>query len=255
MKVLRFLVSLLFPCIGAACIFFPAWMSGILPHVVGGAMIFTGFVHFLTLILAAARRQPISAKPDISYVALILGIIIVLPQTSSLTLIGTVWGLYGIWECCTSLHEGILAISRREPVLGHFGAAALRLGVALLLLLDPSSHFVEHVVVLGFDILIDTCKGPDSEKLRLFAEAVEQIKNDTAELPRVSRGSARPRMHLNDGASVESAPRAEADAERAGEGSEKAAHVCPLYDASACRCRFTGDDDSAGCHCPGAKTG
>lgn len=263
MKALKFAVWLLFPIIGVACIFFPIQMTGILPVVVGGAMILTGAVHFLSIIVSAVRRESISAKPDISYVALVLGIIIVLPQTSSLTLIGTVWGLYGIWESAISLHEAISAISRRESPLGHFCAAAFRLGVALILLLDPSSHFAEHVIILGFDILVDTCKGPDSEKLRLAGEAFELIKNDAADVSRMRRGSARPRMHMGDnqpaapdgaGNLPERAQTAEAASDVGGEDAEKAARICPLYDSVACRCRFA-DDNSGEHHCQGAKAG
>jgi uncharacterized membrane protein HdeD (DUF308 family) len=209
LKIIKFIVSLIFPCVGVACIFFPVQMSGILPYVVGGGMIITGAVHFFALIFSAVLRQPIAERPDIRFVALILGIIIILPRTSSLVLIGTVWGLYGIWESCMSFHAGVRALSLRENSLGHFCAAALRLGIALLLLLDPTEHFVEHIVVLGFDILIDTCRGPGSEKLKMAGDAFEHIKSDAADMTNLRRSSARPGMHVGDLRSASPTPEGE----------------------------------------------
>ena len=161
---LSFFATLIMPVVGVLCIIFPHFIAKHLPVVMGSAMILLGGVHISLRIAKALLHKDTPKRTDITFVIFILGIVIIVMGDESLQLIGTVWGLYGLWQSCYSFHKGVTALHRREKFVLHFLICIIRLVIALLLLFDPIGAFSHHIVILGIDILIDTIKGPHSHK-------------------------------------------------------------------------------------------
>lgn len=148
----------------------------------GGAMILLGGLHISLRLAKAMQHRDKPHRTDISFVIFVLGIVILIMGTDSLSLIGTIWGLYGLWQSCYSFHKGVMALHNREKFVMHFIICVVRLGIALLLLFDPQGAFAHHIVILGIDILIDTVKGPHSHKKRDEPSLLSKIWADNDDL-------------------------------------------------------------------------
>lgn len=192
-RLVRFLTTLIMPVVGALCIIFPNQITKYLPFVMGGAMILLGGLHISLRFAKALQRRDRPRRTDISFIIFVLGIVILIMGKSSVSLIGTIWGLYGLWQSCYSFHKGVMALHNREKFVMHFVICVIRLAIALLLLFDPEGEFAHHIVILGIDIIIDTVKGPHSHKKRDEPSLLSKIWEDNDDLipKKLTRGGER----------------------------------------------------------------
>ena len=157
----EFIISFFLPIVGLACIFFSNQITGILPVILGPAMIVTGAVRFVGESILVKRGDDTPPDMGTNFMFVVIGTLFLLRKGDPYVLIGVLWGLIGVWQSAVSFQRAIKKIRGRENALLDIGLSVFRLVLGVLLLLEPERHGIaHHVIILGLDILVDTARRP-----------------------------------------------------------------------------------------------
>lgn len=161
MLTLEYIVSFLLPLTGLACLFFSEYITSVLPWVLGISMLLLGGIRILFASLRILHGKPKVFSMGINFIFVVLGLLFLLQGESSMTLIGVLWGLIGVWKSALSFQRAAEAIHDQRRYVPDLLLSLFRLALGLLLLLEPEGESISHhIIILGLDILVDTAHHP-----------------------------------------------------------------------------------------------
>lgn len=206
------IVALLFlPLIGLLCLFWPEDSAHYLPYVLGAVMILSGAGGIAVAISKELRnrsdegesRDPekrsearktiepqseceTAEPPDDSeeesrssrsvgtaIVMCVLGGVILVHGSSSISFVGVMWGLLGLYKAGEEFDEIIHRIRGGHRFVFKLAFSVFELVLAVLLILHPFANIDHHMILLGLELITYPFKvdRADSGKFTLEAEA------------------------------------------------------------------------------------
>lgn len=166
MRSIQTILKLLLPLVGVVCVLFSGQVAGVLPLLLGGAMLLTGLVRVVLYLLR--RPLPREAPPELgeALILLVMGVAFLCEGADAIGVMGITWGLLGLRKATDVLNEALRRGSQRENPLLPALEAVIRLALALALLFDPFAKFAPHIVLLGLELILANLKSPSAPKPR-----------------------------------------------------------------------------------------
>ena len=207
------IIALLFlPLIGLLCLFWPEEAAHYLPYVLGAVMILSGAAGIVVAAgkelkgrgedggkFAAAKRDEnraatapylgreetietadvgeeghrSSRSVGTAIVMCVLGGVILVHGSSSISFVGVMWGLLGLYKAGEEFDEIIHRIRGGHRFVFKLAFSIFELVLAVLLILHPFANIDHHMILLGLELITYPFKidRADSGKFTLEAEA------------------------------------------------------------------------------------
>ena len=93
MKSMDRYLRLLLPLIGVACIVAPGHVAGVLPYLLGGAMLFTGLLHGISYLRAQAFLESRAPELGQDVILTVMGAACLCEGRGAVGRMGITWGL------------------------------------------------------------------------------------------------------------------------------------------------------------------
>ena len=156
---------LLLPLLGMCCLLIPDTVTDALPYLLGGLMAVSGAAGLVYAVAhasgARADARRLAEEPAVlgrAVVMCVLGGVILVQGHASISFVGVMWGLLGLYKAADELK---LAFTVFEMVL------------AVLLIISPFANIEHHVLLLGLELIAYPFRieSGDSGKLTVETEA------------------------------------------------------------------------------------
>ena len=169
---------------GIAVIIFTTELLSALHYIIGGALLFYAVCVFIYSFLRLKNTINFTANLSAALITFLAGLMVLLTAENALLIIGTAWGLFGLYKGGTELSQTLENIRRHEFFLLNLAQATLTVAFAALLLYDPLHHIEFHMYVLGLEIIFSSMKAYKAkssvvEKLRLDKASPQQHDDES----------------------------------------------------------------------------
>lgn len=176
-------ISLLFlPLLGLCCLLLPEESTMALPFVLGGIMAVSGIGGIVHAAAGAKRdegdgdereRATEHAILGKAIVMSVLGIVILVQGHASISFVGVMWGLLGLYKAADEIDEVVHALRNRRPFVLKLAFTVFEMVLAVLLIISPFANIEHHVLLLGLELIAYPFRieSGDSGKLTIETEA------------------------------------------------------------------------------------
>lgn len=173
-------ISLLFlPLLGLCCLLLPEESTMALPFVLGGIMAVSGIGGIVHAAAGAKRdgdereRAAEHAILGKAIVMSVLGIVILVQGHASISFVGVMWGLLGLYKAADEIDEVVHALRNRRPFVLKLAFTVFEMVLAVLLIVSPFANIEHHVLLLGLELIAYPFRieSGDSGKLTIETEA------------------------------------------------------------------------------------
>lgn len=175
-------ISLLFlPLLGLCCLLLPEESTMALPFVLGGIMAVSGVGGIVHAAAGAKRdegdgdereRAAEHAILGKAIVMSVLGIVILVQGHASISFVGVMWGLLGLYKAADEIDEVVHALRNRRPFVLKLAFTVFEMVLAVLLIISPFANIEHHVLLLGLELIAYPFRieSGDSGKLTIETE-------------------------------------------------------------------------------------
>ena len=139
--------------LGIQCLFFVDFIYGLLPWLMGGFLAGAGVLAVIDSVLAGEYRRLDTKLSSSGVLMLVVGLAILVRGSGADGLIGVAWGIFGLIQGSESLNVAIYNLAGRKKWGMDMLQAAVQIGLALLLLVDPVTKLYPHMRILGLELL------------------------------------------------------------------------------------------------------
>ena len=176
-------ISLLFlPLLGLCCLLLPEESTMALPFVLGGIMAVSGIGGIVHAAAGAKKdegdgdereRAAEHAILGKAIVMSVLGIVILVQGHASISFVGVMWGLLGLYKAADEIDEVVHALKGRRPFALKLAFTVFEMVLAVLLIISPFANIEHHVLLLGLELIAYPFRieSGDSGKLTVETEA------------------------------------------------------------------------------------
>lgn len=181
---LSIIALLVLPLIGLLCLFWPEESADYLPYLLGGSMMLSGIGG---IVVEASKelkgRGGTSDRTEgdredrktagTSIVMCVLGAVILAHGSSSISFVGVMWGLLGLFKAAGEFDEIIHRIKGGHRFVFKLAISVFELVLSVLLILHPFANIDHHMILLGLELITYPFKidRTDSGSFTLEAEA------------------------------------------------------------------------------------
>lgn len=170
-------ISLLFlPLLGLCCLLLPEASTMALPFVLGGIMAVSGIGGIVHAAAGAASDEETDREHVIlgkAIVMSVLGVVILVQGHASISFVGVMWGLLGLYKGADEIDEVVHALRNRRPFVLKLAFTVFEMVLAVLLIISPFANIEHHVLLLGLELIAYPFRieSGDSGKLTIETEA------------------------------------------------------------------------------------
>lgn len=176
-------ISLLFlPLLGLCCLLLPEASTMALPFVLGGIMTVSGIGGIVHAAASVKRdegdgdgrgRAAEHAILGKAIVMSVLGIVILVQGHASISFVGVMWGLLGLYKAADEIDEVVHALRARRRFVLKLAFTVFEMVLAVLLIVSPFASIEHHVLLLGLELIAYPFRieSGDSGKLTIETEA------------------------------------------------------------------------------------
>ena len=125
----------------------------LLPWLMGGFLAGAGVLAVIDSVLAGEYRRLDTKLSSSGVLMLMVGLAIIVRGSGADGLIGVAWGIFGLIQGSESLNVAIYNLAGRKKWGMDMLQAAVQIGLALLLLVDPVTKLYPHMRILGLELL------------------------------------------------------------------------------------------------------
>lgn len=143
---------------GISCILFTDYIYSVFPYILGGIMMLIGALDLYRGIITKEFKLKETKLTSSGIVMLILGTVILFHNTNTDTIIGSVWGIIGLYKGAEELNVAIYHQFAKEPFVGEVVHSIVELLLAIMLLIDPLGAGRHHVFILGLELICYSMK-------------------------------------------------------------------------------------------------
>lgn len=161
---------LLLPLLGLCCLLLPDTVIIALPFVLGGLMVVSSIGG---IVYAAANPDGERAVLGRAIVMGVLGAVILVQGHASISFVGVMWGLLGLYKAADEIDEVVHALKNKRPFTLKLAFTVFEMVLAVLLIISPFANFEHHVLLLGLELIAYPFRieSGDSGKLTIETEA------------------------------------------------------------------------------------
>ena len=164
---------LLLPLLGMCCLLIPDTVTDALPYLLGGLMAVSGAAG---LVYAGADARRLAEEPAVlgrAVVMCVLGGVILVQGHASISFVGVMWGLLGLYKAADEIDEVVHALKGRRPFALKLAFTVFEMVLAVLLIISPFANIEHHVLLLGLELIAYPFRieSGDSGKLTVETEA------------------------------------------------------------------------------------
>ena len=159
-RIASFRVRILLLGVGLFCILFPTQFSELIPLIVGLSMTAAGAFGVVVSRIEKNYRHPGTSTMGESLVLALLGVVVFVSQTSSLLLLGVIWGLLGLGKGAKEINTFLYRLTNKENFLFPLIMGILEVIFGLILIYEPTEHIAFHVIILGINMILYSIKDP-----------------------------------------------------------------------------------------------
>ena len=166
---------LLLPLLGMCCLLIPDTVTDALPYLLGGLM--AGLVYAVAHASGArADARSLVEEPAVlgrAVVMCVLGGVILVQGHASISFVGVMWGLLGLYKAADEIDEVVHALKGRRPFALKLAFTVFEMVLAVLLIISPFANIEHHVLLLGLELIAYPFRieSGDSGKLTVETEA------------------------------------------------------------------------------------
>lgn len=170
-------ISLLFlPLLGLCCLLLPEASTMALPFVLGGIMAVSGIGGIVHAAAGTASDEETDREHAIlgkAIVMSVLGVVILVQGHASISFVGVMWGLLGLYKGADEIDEVVHALRNRRPFVLKLAFTVFEMVLAVLLIISPFANIEHHVLLLGLELIAYPFRieSGDSGKLTIETEA------------------------------------------------------------------------------------
>ncbi|WP_139651255.1 DUF308 domain-containing protein [Raoultibacter phocaeensis] len=184
---LSIVALLVLPLLGLLCLFWPEESADFLPYALGGVMVLSGIGGIIVEVSRARKEGDGNADAQsgsedgrkdhktagTSIVMCVLGAVILVHGASSISFVGVMWGLLGLFKAAGEFDEIIHRIKNGRRFVLKLAFSIFELVLSVLLILHPFSSIDHHMILLGLELITYPFKidRTDNGKFTLEAEA------------------------------------------------------------------------------------
>ena len=129
-----------------------------LPYLLGIVMLFFGVDYCGHSVMTGEYRTLETADMARGILFFVVGVVILAQGASSYGLIGSAWGIYGLYHVVQHLNTAIYRIvNHKENALLPFVLSVIGTVLAILLLLDPAENVYHHMEFIGLELIFIGC--------------------------------------------------------------------------------------------------
>lgn len=179
---------LLLPLLGMCCLLLPEDVTIVLPFVLGGLMTVSGVggIVYAVASMNARKREGDAAadgsgeqrddRPPVfgkAVVMCVLGCVILVQGHGSISFVGVMWGLLGLYKASDEIDEVLHAFKNKRPRVLKLAFTVFEMVLAVLLILSPFANIEHHVLLLGLELIAYPFRleSAESGKLTIETEA------------------------------------------------------------------------------------
>ena len=171
---------LLLPLLGMCCLLIPDTVTDALPYLLGGLMAVSGAAGLVYAVAhasgARADARRLAEEPAVlgrAVVMCVLGGVILVQGHASISFVGVMWGLLGLYKAADEIDEVVHALKGRRPFALKLAFTVFEMVLAVLLIISPFANIEHHVLLLGLELIAYPFRieSGDSGKLTVETEA------------------------------------------------------------------------------------
>ena len=138
---------------GMMCIFFTDKIHAVFRYILGINMAALGVCDLYRGITLEEFKKNDTKLTANGIVMLILGFVILFHNGNADSIIGSIWGMLGIFKGTEELNQAIYHYFSKEAFMGKAIHAVVELLLAIVLLVDPVIAVKHHVAILGVELV------------------------------------------------------------------------------------------------------
>lgn len=142
--------NILFILIGFLCMVLSKVIFGMLPYILGVAMILVGADLILIYFQEKKYIDGFSEHLALGLMILVMAIAFLIKGTDAIGAIGTTWSIIGLIKAARSLDTVIKSIYQKKKYFFAACEAFVRISLSLILFFDPIDHMSKHIFIFGF---------------------------------------------------------------------------------------------------------
>ena len=168
---------LLLPRLGLCCLLIPDTVTDALPYLLGGLMAVSGAAGLVYAVAhasgARADARSLVEEPAVlgrAVVMCVLGGVILVQGHASISFVGVMWGLLGLYKAADEIDEVVHALKGRRPFALKLAFTVFEMVLAVI---SPFANIEHHVLLLGLELIAYPFRieSGDSGKLTVETEA------------------------------------------------------------------------------------
>ena len=158
----------------------PDTVTDALPYLLGGLMAVSGAAGLVYAVAhasgARADARRLAEEPAVlgrAVVMCVLGGVILVQGHASISFVGVMWGLLGLYKAADEIDEVVHALKGRRPFALKLAFTVFEMVLAVLLIISPFANIEHHVLLLGLELIAYPFRieSGDSGKLTVETEA------------------------------------------------------------------------------------
>ena len=150
------LALLFLPLLGLCCLLLPEASTMALPFVLGGLMATSGIGGIVHAAANAAKDEEDRSDRTIlgkAIVMSVLGIVILVQGHASISFVGVMWGLLGLYKAADEIDEVVHALKGKRRFVLKLAFTVFEMVLAVLLIISPFANIEHHVLLLGLELI------------------------------------------------------------------------------------------------------
>lgn len=147
---------LLLPLLGLCCLLLPEESTMALPFVLGGLMAVSGVAGIVHAAVGRAldeERADGHAILGKAVVMAVLGGVILVQGHASISFVGVMWGLLGLYKAADEIDEVVGAFKSKGRFVLKLALTVFEMVLAVLLIVSPFANIEHHVLLLGLELI------------------------------------------------------------------------------------------------------
>ena len=152
---------LLLPLLGMCCLLIPDTVTDALPYLLGGLMAVSGAAGLVYAVAhasgARADARSLVEEPAVlgrAVVMCVLGGVILVQGHASISFVGVMWGLLGLYKAADEIDEVVHALKGRRPFALKLAFTVFEMVLAVLLIISPFANIEHHLLLLGLELIM-----------------------------------------------------------------------------------------------------
>ena len=137
---------------GIICIIYHEEMIGWLPSICAIVLLIKGTIKMIEGIKEKDYASLEEKKLERSIVIIAVAIAILIQRENALVVVVIFWGLSGLNKSANYLNEALYYFSKKK---GGFLPLIIEFTLSILLIFDPLGKATEHILILGFELIIE----------------------------------------------------------------------------------------------------